>query len=142
MDIDAYNIVTMRNQAHLERKTSVQIQEFRTFSGRPLMLKGIFSRDDVALCREVKPDIAVVSNHGGRVDTPYMSTASFLETYAAELRNYCGEVWVDGGIRTSQDVRTAKFLGADAVLAARPFISALCSGGELKMSEVIKNMLN
>ena len=142
MDIDAYNIVTMRNQAHLERKTSAQIQEFRTFSGRPLMLKGIFSRDDVALCREVKPDIAVVSNHGGRVDTPYMSTASFLETYAAELRNYCGEVWVDGGIRASQDVRTAKFLGADAVLAARPFISALCSGGELKMSEVIKDMLN
>lgn len=141
MDIDAYNIVTMRNQAKLERKTAAQIQAFRSFSKRPLMLKGIFTREDISLCQEVKPDIAVVSNHGGRVDTLAGSTAEFLQKYVRQLQDCCGEIWVDGGIRNARDVRTAKFLGAHIVLVARPFISALCSGGESKMKDTIKNML-
>lgn len=141
MDIDAYNIITMRNQANLERKTAAQIQTFRSFSKRPLMLKGIFTPEDIALCKEVKPDIAVVSNHGGRVDTPVGSTAAFLENNIRQFRDCCGEIWVDGGIRNSCDVRTARFLGADTVLAARPFISALCSGGEEKLKTFIKNLI-
>lgn len=141
MDIDAYNIVTMRNQAKLERKTAAQIRAFRSLAKRPLMLKGIFTPEDIALCREVKPDIAVISNHGGRVDTNAGSTAEFLEKHIRQLRDCCGEIWADGGIRNARDVRTARFLGADTVLAARPFISALCSGGEKKMKKAVETML-
>ena len=128
MDIDAYNIVSMRDQVRLERKTAEQIAWLRGVSNLPLMLKGIFTPDDIALCRAVRPDIAVVSNHGGRVDTSIGSTAEFLKAAAGELHSCCGEVWVDGGIRTKRDIQTALYLGADRVLIGRPFITAVCRG--------------
>ncbi len=140
MDIDAYNIVTMRNQVHLERKSLSQIQEIRGYSKLPLMLKGIFTRNDIELCREVRPEIAVVSNHGGRVETDTGSSAEFLEKNISELKKYCGSVWVDGGLRTKDDIKLAKFLGTDKILIARSFISALCSGGTAKMEDEIKKL--
>ena len=42
-------------------------------------------------CRAVRPDIAVVSNHGGRVDTSIGSTAEFLKAAAGELHSCCGK---------------------------------------------------
>ena len=140
MDIDAYNIVTMRNQVHLERKNPAQINEIRSYSKLPLMLKGIFSPEDLELCKEVRPDIAVVSNHGGRVETLEGSSADFLERNIAELKKCCGEVWVDGGIRTKNDIKVAKFLRTDKILIARPFIAALCSGGCSKMEYEINQL--
>lgn len=142
MDIDAYNIVTMRNQVKLEWKTPEQIEKFRAASGLPLMLKGIFTDADLELCRKVKPDIAVVSNHGGRIDTRIGSTAEFLRSNAQTLHSYCKEVWVDGGIRTRRDIQTALFLGADKALIARSFISAVCLGGAAKMETLIKGLLS
>lgn len=142
MDIDAYNIVTMRNQVKLEWKTPEQIEKFRAESGLPLMLKGIFTDADLELCKAVKPEIAVVSNHGGRIDTRVGSTAEFLRDHIQMLRSCCKEVWVDGGIRTRRDIQTALFLGADKVLIARSFISAVCLGGAAKMETLIKGLLS
>ena len=70
----------------------------------------------------------VVSNHGGRVETDIGSSAEFLARRGRELRNYCGEIWVDGGIRKQRDVEIARFFGASEVLVGRPFITALCRG--------------
>ena len=82
--------------------------------------------EDIELVKELKPDVAFVSNHGGRVENRIGSTAEFLYQYSNELKNYCGEIWVDGGIRTKQDEQVAKFLGASQILLGRPVISALC----------------
>lgn len=142
MDIDAYNIPTMHGQVRLEQKTREQIERFRDISGLPLMLKGIFTDDDLELCKTVKPDIAVVSNHGGRVERSFGSSAEFLQKNADILRSCCKEVWVDGGIRTVRDIQTALYLGADKVLIARPFITALCMGGIQKMEEKIKGLFS
>lgn len=140
MDIDAFNIITMRNQVHLERKSVSQIKEIRKYSKLPLILKGIFTKDDIKLCEQVKPEIAVVSNHGGRVETREGSSARFLQENVSILKNCCGQVWVDGGLRTENDIKVAKFLGADKILIARSFISALCSGGIEKMEDEIKKL--
>lgn len=141
-DIDSYNIVTMRNQAHLEKKTPAQIAEIRAHLTVPYAVKGVFTEDDISLVKESKPDIVVISNHGGRVETRTGSTAEFLAEHAAELKKYCGEVWVDGGIRTHEDVQTALFFGASRVLAARPFITALITGGQSAMEQKIQMMLS
>lgn len=138
MDIDAFNIATMRNQAKLERKTKEQIKSLRDYAKLPFMLKGIFTEEDVALCREVKPDIVVVSNHGGRVETEEGSTADFLAKYAVELSDCTGEIWVDGGIRKTRDVQVAKKLGAKKCLVARPWISRLVCGGIPAMEEAVR----
>lgn len=135
LDIDAYNIVTMRNQVNLEKKTPEVLAELRKHIHMPFALKGIFTAEDMELVKQVKPDIVVVSNHGGRIDTREGSTAEFLYASADELHKYCGQVWVDGGIRLFTDVQTALYCGADRVLAARPFISALCRDGERAMIE-------
>ena len=128
-DIDSYNIETMRNLVHLERKTAAQISEIRKRISVPYALKGIFCKEDVELVKAVKPDIAFVSNHGGRIETREGSTAEFLAEYGKELKKYCGEIWVDGGVRTRHDIQTALFYGASQVIVARPFVAALVSDG-------------
>ena len=124
IDIDSYNIVTMRNLVNLERKTAAQLQEFREHTKLPFVIKGVFTPDDIELVKEVRPDVVYISNHGGRVETRIGSTAAFLAEHAVELKKYCKEIWVDGGIRTKQDVQTALYYGADQVIAARPLIRA------------------
>lgn len=129
IDIDSYNIVTMRNLVKLEKKTAKQLIEIKNHVKMPFAIKGIFTKEDISLIKEVKPDIAYISNHGGRIDTRRGSTAEFFAKYGSEIKKYCGELWIDGGIRSARDVATAMALGADCVLVGRPFASALCHGG-------------
>ena len=124
IDIDSYNIVTMRNLVNLERKTASQLQEFREHTKLPFVIKGVFTEQDIELVKEVRPDVVYISNHGGRVETRIGSTADFLAQHAAELKKYCKEIWVDGGIRTREDIQTALYYGADQVIMARPLIRA------------------
>ena len=140
-DIDSYNIETMRNLVHLERKTAAQISEIRKRISVPYALKGIFCKEDVELVKAVKPDIAFVSNHGGRIETREGSTAEFLAEYGKELKKYCGEIWVDGGVRTRHDIQTALFYGASQVIVARPFVAALVSSGIGGMTKKIDEII-
>ena len=140
MDIDAYNIVTMRNQVHLEKKSVEQIQEIKQRINVPLMIKGVFTEEDILLCEKVKPDIVVVSNHGGRIETNKGSTVEFLKSHINQLKQCCSQVWVDGGIRTQNDIKVALYFGADKVLIARPVISALCKGGITLATEYLQSL--
>ena len=124
IDIDSYNIVTMRNLVNLERKTATQLQEFRQHTKLPFVIKGVFTDEDIQLVKEVRPEVVYISNHGGRVETRIGSTAQFLADNAQELKKYCKEIWVDGGIRTREDIQTALYYGADQVIMARPLIRA------------------
>ncbi len=132
IDIDSYNIVTMRNLVNLERKTEIQLEEFRNHFDVPFVIKGVFTKDDIELVRKVKPDVVYISNHGGRVETRIGSTGEFLAENVAELKKYCKQIWVDGGIRTKQNIQTAIYYGADQVILARPFIRAVFEGEDLK----------
>lgn len=136
IDIDSYNIKTMRNLVNLEKKTEAQLLEIKEIVrslGIPFVIKGIFTDEDLELVQKVKPDVAYISNHGGRVETRTGSTADFLEKNAAILQKNCAEIWVDGGIRTPLDIATAMALGAKRILIGRPLATALCHGGEKTM---------
>ncbi len=129
VDIDAYSIVTMRGKANLEKKDASSLKELKKYcsaKGLPFIIKGVFSEKDIALVKEVLPDIAYISNHGGRVQTDKGSTASFLASNASLLRSYSGSLWVDGGIRTESDFQKAESYGVSCILLGRPFASALC----------------
>ncbi len=133
VDIDSYNISTMKNLIKLEKKSAEQLTEIKNYvhsKGIQFAVKGIFNPEDAELIAQVKPDIAYISNHGGRVDTRIGSTAEFLQNYADELKKHSSQLWVDGGIRTALDVATAMAFGADNILVGRPFVSAFCKGGE------------
>ncbi|MCQ2591874.1 MAG: alpha-hydroxy-acid oxidizing protein [Treponema sp.] len=124
IDIDSYNIITMRKLVNLERKTPQQLMTFRKSFDVPFVIKGVFTKDDIELVKQVKPDVVYISNHGGRVETRIGSTADFLAENAQELKKYCSQIWVDGGIRSRLDIQTAIYYGADKAIIARPFIRA------------------
>ena len=142
VDIDSYNIVTMRNLVQLERKTPSQIQDLKKHAKLPFAIKGVFTKEDVELVKEVKPEIVVISNHGGRVENRIGSTAMFLKEYGQEIRNHCGELWVDGGLRSKKDLKTASYFGVSEVMLGRPFITALCRGGEAEVKKMIDGFIN
>ena len=130
------------NGMQTEWKTVSQIADLKKHIHLPFALKGIFLPEDVELVKEIRPDIAVISNNGGRIHTRTGSTADFLATYGRTLKDSCGELWVDGGIRTSLDIRTALALGASQVLAARPFIKALFIGGTKELCSCVRQLLS
>ena len=129
VDVDSWCIATMRGKASLEQKGEgelLALKRYFSHKGLPFVIKGIFTQRDVKIAQAVMPDIAYISNHGGRVETDRGSTAHFLAKHAAALKRCCGQLWVDGGVRSMADVRKALSWGADAVLAGRPFATALC----------------
>ena len=131
VDVDSWRIATMRGKAHLERKGErelLTLKHYFSHTGVPFAIKGIFTQTGVELAQAVMPDIVYVSNHGGRVETDRGSTAHFLAKHADLLKRCCGQLWVDGGVRSMADVRKALSWGADTVLAGRPFATALCQG--------------
>lgn len=129
VDIDSYNIVTMRNKVNLEKKTASQLRELKAATTLPFAIKGVFTEEDVELVAELKPDIVVVSNHGGRIETRRGSTADFLLEHGVALKSNCGQLWVDSGIRTHRDLLVAAKLGASQVMVGRPVVTALCLDG-------------
>jgi isopentenyl diphosphate isomerase/L-lactate dehydrogenase-like FMN-dependent dehydrogenase len=140
VDIDSYAILTMRNLVNLQQKNAFQLNELKSRAardGKPFAIKGVFRPEDIDLVRDVKPDIVVVSNHGGRVETLRGSTADFLAVHGKELAALAGEVWVDGGIRTPSDLAAAGNLGAVEVMIGRPFITALLRAGSAGIREKI-----
>ena len=70
----------------------------------------------------------VVSNHGGRVLDQCPATAEVLGGIADAVKGSM-KILVDGGIRCGTDVFKAIALGADAVIIARPFVTAVYGGG-------------
>ena len=129
IDIDSYNILTMREKVKLEKKSDKQLLNLKNVINKkydiPFVIKGVFTDEDIELVKSVKPDIVFISNHGGRVENRIGSTAEFLKEYGKKLSQFCQQIWVDGGIRTEKDVELALALGASQVLIGRPVISQM-----------------
>ena len=82
----------------------------------------------------------VISNHGGRVENRIGSTADFLKAMGQTLKNYCNELWIDGGIRKQKHLITASLFGVSEVMLGRPFITALCKCGTEAVFKMMQNL--
>nr|WP_237255875.1 alpha-hydroxy-acid oxidizing protein [Gracilinema caldarium] len=145
VDTDSYNIVTMRNLVSLEKKGFRELQELKDTAnkkyGVPFAIKGVFTRQDLELVAELRPDVVVVSNHGGRIETKRGSTARFLREQGPVLKKYTGAIWVDGGLRTIRHLRLARALGAQEVLIGRPLVIALLQHGPEGIAKWYRTLL-
>ena len=141
VDIDSYAILTMRNLVNLEEKTAKNLLEIKKKTQVPFAIKGVFRAQDIELIREVHPDIVVVSNHGGRIETDRGSTALFLQKWGKTLSGLCGELWVDGGIRTRGDLEVAQSLGAVEVMIGRPLAIAVLKDKEKGIEHRVAELL-
>jgi len=112
--------------------------------GGKLILKGIMDAEDARIAANSGADALIVSNHGGRQLDGAPSSIRALPAIADAVGSRI-EVWMDGGIRSGQDVLKAIALGAKATLIGRPFLYGLGAGGEAgvtKCLELIRNELD
>jgi len=97
--------------------------------GGKLILKGILDVEDARLAADSGADALVVSNHGGRQLDGAPSSITALPAIAEAVGSRI-EVWMDGGIRSGQDVLKAWALGARGTLIGRAFLYGLGAMGE------------
>jgi L-lactate dehydrogenase (cytochrome) len=112
--------------------------------GGKLVLKGIMDADDAELAARSGADALIVSNHGGR----QLDGAAASLDVLPEIVDRVGddiEVWMDGGIRSGQDVIKATALGAKGTMIGRAFLyglGAMGAEGVTRCLEVILNELD
>ena len=112
--------------------------------GGKLILKGILDVEDARLAADSGADALIVSNHGGRQLDGAPSSIEALPPIVEAVGSRI-EVWMDGGIRSGQDVLKAVALGAKGTLIGRPFLyglGALGEAGVTKCLEIIRNELD
>ncbi|MBP6501796.1 MAG: alpha-hydroxy-acid oxidizing protein, partial [Rhodoferax sp.] len=97
--------------------------------GGKLVLKGIMDVEDAQLAVKVGADAIIVSNHGGRQLDGAPSSIEALPAIVAAVGGQT-EVWMDGGIRSGQDVLKAWALGARGTMIGRAMVYGLGAMGE------------
>ena len=95
----------------------------------PLILKGILDPEDAAAAVNTGAEALIVSNHGGRQLDGAISSIAALPEIVAEV-GHRTEVFMDGGIRSGQDVIKAVALGAKGVFIGRPYVYGVGALGE------------
>jgi L-lactate dehydrogenase (cytochrome) len=105
--------------------------------GGKLILKGIMDVDDARLAADSGADALIVSNHGGRQLDGAPSSIAALPAIA-EAVGHRIEVWMDGGIRSGQDVLKAVALGARGTLIGRSFLYGLGAMGEAGVTRCLE----
>lgn len=100
--------------------------------GGKIILKGILDARDAEMAIKCGADAIVVSNHGGRQLDGAPSSIQALPAIVETVKNHNSsmEVFIDGGIRTGQDILRAYALGADAVMVGRAFLYGLGAYGQ------------
>ena len=105
--------------------------------GGKLILKGIMDVEDARLAAASGADAMVVSNHGGRQLDGAPSSIAALPAIADAVGSKI-EVWMDGGIRSGQDVLKAWALGARGTLIGRSFLYGLGAMGEAGVTKALE----
>ena len=113
------------------------VAEIRRMWDGKVILKGILDAEDAKQAVNVGADAIVVSNHGGRQLDGAASSIAALPAIVDAVGDKT-EVWMDGGIRTGQDVLRAFALGARGTLIGRAFLYGLGAGGRAGVTRVLE----
>jgi L-lactate dehydrogenase (cytochrome) len=120
------------------------VEWVKSLWGGKLILKGILDVEDAKLAAATGADAIVVSNHGGRQLDGAISSIRALPEIAAAVGGKT-EVWLDGGIRSGQDVLKALALGARGTMIGRAYaygLGALGEAGVTRALELIRGELD
>ena len=109
--------------------------------GGPLILKGIMDPLDARHALDSGADALIVSNHGGRQLDGAPATLEVLPTIVAEVGDRLS-VFMDGGIRSGQDVYKAVALGAEACFIGKAFLNGLGAMGKAGVTRCLELILN
>ena len=119
------------------RLTWADVEWIKKRWGGKLILKGIMDAEDARLAADSGADAMIVSNHGGRQLDGAPSSINALPAIADAVGARI-EVWMDGGIRSGQDVLKAVALGARGTLIGRAFLYGLGAMGEAGVTKALE----
>ena len=105
--------------------------------GGKLILKGIMDSEDAGIAAGLGVDAIIVSNHGGRQLDGAPASMDVLPDVIDAVAGRC-EVWLDGGIRSGQDVFKAKAIGADGTLIGKAFLNGLGAFGKIGVTQCLE----
>ena len=105
--------------------------------GGKIVLKGIQDAEDARLAVDSGADALIVSNHGGRQLDGAPSSITALPAIVQAVGKDI-EVWMDGGIRSGQDVLKARALGAQGVMIGRAWLYALGAFGQEGVTKALE----
>ncbi len=114
-----------------------KIRKLMDMWGGKVILKGILDVEDAEKAAGIGADAIVVSNHGGRQLDGALSSIRMLPGIAAAVGGKT-EVWMDGGVRSGQDVLKAVALGARGVMIGRAFVYGLGAMGEVGVTKALE----
>lgn len=142
MDVDAAGLPFLKNMTPpAGSKSTAELADIIKLADIPFIVKGIMTVKGAMKAKEAGADAIVVSNHGGRVLDQCPATAEVLK----EIADAAGsdmKILVDGGIRSGTDIFKALALGADGVLIARPFVTAVYGAGADGVTAYIEKLGN
>ncbi|MCP3473326.1 alpha-hydroxy-acid oxidizing protein [Bradyrhizobium sp. CCGUVB1N3] len=130
---DRHDVQITREQAALTWDT---IGWLRRRTAMPLILKGIMTADDAALCVENGVDVVYISNHGGRQLDHTSATLDQLQVVAQATAGRC-KIFIDGGFLHGTDVLKAIALGADFVGIGKAQAAGLAANGAAGVSRLL-----
>ncbi|MGB0846155.1 MAG: alpha-hydroxy acid oxidase [Thiolinea sp.] len=137
-DVDDMNDLMKWVGASFDPKLSWDdIKRFRDLWDGPLIIKGIMETSDAEECVKLGAEALVVSNHGGRQLDGARSAISVVPEIAAAVGEDI-EVWMDGGIRSGQDIIRARGMGAKGVMVGRPVVYGLGAMGEAGVTRMLE----
>ena len=123
--------------AFTARLTWSFIDELRSYTKVPLLIKGILTPEDAKLAVERGVQGVVVSNHGARYLDGNPSTIEVLPEIVDAVAGRV-PVLIDGGFRRGTDVLKALAIGAKAVLVGRPPLFGLGAFGQPGVQKVLE----
>jgi L-lactate dehydrogenase (cytochrome) len=109
--------------------------------GGKFVLKGIMDVEDARRAADAGADAIVVSNHGGRQLDGAPAALEALPRIVDAVGERL-EVWMDGGIRSGQDVLKALALGARGTLIGRAYVYGLGALGEAGVHRCLELIAN
>jgi len=134
---DMRSLAAWTNEQFDPRLSWADVAWVREQWGGKLILKGIQDVEDAHLAVASGADAIVVSNHGGRQLDGAQSSITALPPIVAAVGNQI-EVWMDGGIRSGQDVLKARALGARGTMIGRAMAYGLGAMGEAGVTKALQ----
>ena len=134
---DMSSLAAWTNEQFDPRLSWPDIEWVKKQWGGKLILKGIMDAEDARLAAQSGADAIVVSNHGGRQLDGAPSSIRALPGIVAAVGSDI-EVWMDGGIRSGQDVLKAWALGARGTMIGRAMVYGLGAMGEAGVTKALQ----
>lgn len=129
MDIDAGGLAFLAKVGQpVSPKSIADLKKYVDSTSLPFIIKGVMTVKAAKDAAAAGAAAIIISNHGGRVLDEVAAPIEVLEEIAGAVQGQI-KILIDGGFRSGIDVIKALALGADGVVIARPYATAVYGGG-------------